>query len=204
MEGDDNEEPVPATYVPLDPLKREEWLTEVEAMSDKELRSPRIDKIMAMVDDITIHFPNEKIVIVSRFVRFLDILQTAMKRKESLITTEFTGYVNSARRIENLRTFGHDHGGPVVLFLSATAGGTGLNITRASHLIICEPPWTPGISIQVEGRVFRLGQTRTVYVYNIFSDTLIDLFLTELLDKKQTVNLKTLEQLVRPDDQPWF
>jgi hypothetical protein len=51
MGRDNNKEPVPTTYVPLDSLKREEWLTEVEARSDEELRSPRMDQIMAMVDD---------------------------------------------------------------------------------------------------------------------------------------------------------
>jgi hypothetical protein len=116
VEGGDDEKPPPVAYGPLDPVKREKWLADDEVMSDEELKSPRMYKIMAMGKGFTIGFPNEKMIFVSRFVRFLNILKTAIRRKGSVTTTEFTGYVNSSRRIDNMRVFGGNPEGLDVLF----------------------------------------------------------------------------------------
>ncbi|EAQ89857.1 predicted protein [Chaetomium globosum CBS 148.51] len=51
----------------------------------------------------------------------------------------------------------------VILFLSATAGGTGLNIATASRLIICEPQFSPGS----DSRLYRLPQIQDLSVYRV-------------------------------------
>lgn len=150
----------------LPPMKRSEWLEKLEAADEEERTSPRITTVIRLVTEILTTKPGEKIIVASRFVKFLDILEWVFKTL-GLETTTFSGYCKSERD-ENLGRF-CQKGGPVILLLSATSGGTGLNITRATHLIICEPLWTPGLQEQLMGRFYRLGQQYETYAYHLIA-----------------------------------
>lgn len=56
-----------------------------------------------------------------------------------------------------------------VMFITATAGGTGLNLDMANHVILCEPGWKENLRQQMISRCWRLGQRKTTYVYDINS-----------------------------------
>jgi hypothetical protein len=54
--------------------------------------------------------------------------------------------------------------GPAVMVLSLKAGGTGLNLTAANHVIHFDRWWNPAVEDQATDRAFRIGQTRNVQV----------------------------------------
>jgi SNF2 family DNA or RNA helicase len=56
-------------------------------------------------------------------------------------------------------------GGPPIFILSLKAGGTGLNLTRASHVFHFDRWWNPAVENQATDRAFRIGQTRSVQVH---------------------------------------
>jgi SNF2 family DNA or RNA helicase len=55
-------------------------------------------------------------------------------------------------------------GGPEVLVLSLKAGGTGLNLTAANHVIHYDRWWNPAVEDQATDRAFRIGQRKNVQV----------------------------------------
>lgn len=55
-----------------------------------------------------------------------------------------------------------------VLLLSTGAGGVGLNLTRASRVILYDPDWNPSKDAQAVDRAYRIGQTKEVHVYRLF------------------------------------
>jgi SNF2 family DNA or RNA helicase len=55
-------------------------------------------------------------------------------------------------------------GGPAVFVLSLKAGGTGLNLTAANHVIHFDRWWNPAVEDQATDRAFRIGQRRNVQV----------------------------------------
>ena len=57
--------------------------------------------------------------------------------------------------------------GPPVFLLSIKAGGTGLNLTAASHVIHYDRWWNPAVEDQATDRAHRLGQRRTVHVHKL-------------------------------------
>lgn len=57
--------------------------------------------------------------------------------------------------------------GPPFLVLSLKAGGTGLNLTAASHVIHFDRWWNPAVENQATDRAFRIGQTRPVLVHKL-------------------------------------
>jgi SNF2 family DNA or RNA helicase len=58
-------------------------------------------------------------------------------------------------------------GGPPVFVLSLRAGGTGLNLTAASHVFHFDRWWNPAVENQATDRAFRIGQTRNVLVHKL-------------------------------------
>lgn len=49
--------------------------------------------------------------------------------------------------------------------LSLVAGGVGLNLVGANHLILLDPHWNPQLESQAFDRVYRVGQTKDVNIY---------------------------------------
>eukprot|EP00923_Selenidium_pygospionis_P054836 GHVN01095498.1.p1 GENE.GHVN01095498.1~~GHVN01095498.1.p1 ORF type:complete len:598 (-),score=53.62 GHVN01095498.1:34-1827(-) len=56
-------------------------------------------------------------------------------------------------------------GEEVIFLVSITAGSTGLTLTRARQVFFAELYWNPGVLLQAEDRVYRIGQTRSVEIY---------------------------------------
>ena len=57
--------------------------------------------------------------------------------------------------------------GPSVFVLSLKAGGTGLNLTAATHVFHFDRWWNPAVEAQATDRAFRIGQTRRVQVHKL-------------------------------------
>lgn len=68
--------------------------------------------------------------------------------------------------------------------LGITAAGIALTLTAASTLFFLELYWTPGVMLQAEDRVHRIGQLQDVKVFYIFAEDTIDELLWPLIRKK--------------------
>lgn len=51
------------------------------------------------------------------------------------------------------------------MLLSLVAGGVGLNLVGANHLILVEPHWNPQMENQAQDRIYRLTQTKAAVIY---------------------------------------
>ena len=60
-----------------------------------------------------------------------------------------------------------DEAGPPFFVLSLKAGGTGLNLTAASHVVHFDRWWNPAVENQATDRAFRIGQKRNVLVHKL-------------------------------------
>ena len=74
------------------------------------------------------------------------------------------GGIPVGKRKELVDAFQRD-GGPPFFVLSLKAGGTGLNLTAASHVIHFDRWWNPAVENQATDRAFRIGQKRNVMVH---------------------------------------
>ncbi len=77
-------------------------------------------------------------------------------------------------------------GGEVPVFLlSLKAGGTGLNLTRADHVIHVDRWWNPAVEDQATDRAYRIGQTRPVQVHRLVTEGTIEQKIADLLTRKR-------------------
>jgi SNF2 family DNA or RNA helicase len=75
-------------------------------------------------------------------------------------------------------------GGPPFFILSLKAGGTGLNLTAASHVIHFDRWWNPAVENQATDRAFRIGQQRNVLVHKFVCRGTIEEKIDELIEEK--------------------
>jgi superfamily II DNA or RNA helicase len=88
-------------------------------------------------------------------------------------------------REEMVATF--QGGGVPVFLLSLKAGGTGLNLTRADHVIHVDRWWNPAVEDQATDRAYRIGQTRPVQVHRLVTEGTIEQKIGELLTRKRNL-----------------
>ncbi len=140
-----------------------------------------------------------------------ELLDTALSEGSSVLV--FTQYVAMARLVEDhldrlgvphqflhggtpvrqrdamVASFqaGPDAGGVPVFLLSLKAGGTGLNLTRADHVIHIDRWWNPAVEDQATDRAHRIGQTRPVQVHRMITQGTVEERVAELLRRKRSL-----------------
>jgi SNF2 family DNA or RNA helicase len=77
--------------------------------------------------------------------------------------------------------------GPGALVLSLKAGGTGLNLTAASHVVLYDRWWNPAVEDQARDRAWRIGQTRTVVSHRLVCPGTVDERIEEVVAGKRHV-----------------
>lgn len=83
--------------------------------------------------------------------------------------------------------------GPPFFILSIKAGGTGLNLTAASHVIHFDRWWNPAVENQATDRAFRIGQKRNVLVHKFVTRGTIEEKIDVLIHEKQKMANEILE-----------
>ena len=90
-----------------------------------------------------------------------------------------------AKREEMVRRF---QDGEVPIFLiSLKAGGTGLNLTRADHVVHYDRWWNPAVEDQATDRAYRIGQTRPVQVHRFMTEGTIEDRIAAMLEAKRAL-----------------
>jgi SNF2 family DNA or RNA helicase len=77
--------------------------------------------------------------------------------------------------------------GPPVMLVSLKAGGTGLNLTAADHVFLCDPWWNPAVEDQAADRAHRIGQERPVLIYRLVAVDTVEERILELQGRKRAV-----------------
>ncbi|MEU4174502.1 DEAD/DEAH box helicase [Streptomyces sp. NPDC026589] len=74
-----------------------------------------------------------------------------------------------------------------VFLLSLKAAGTGLNLTRAAHVVHFDRWWNPAVEEQATDRAYRIGQTQPVQVHRIIAEGTVEDRIAELLESKRVL-----------------
>lgn len=123
-------------------------------------------KLQAMVDILdSIREKSEKVLIFVRDKKIQSMITNIIEARYGLqLLPVINGDIIGSRRQKLVKDFNSSKGFNV-LILSAEAGGVGLNITSANHVIHLSREWNPAKEDQATDRVYRIGQEKTVHVY---------------------------------------
>ena len=141
----------------------------------------------------TVYEKRERVLVFTQFKEITqplaDFLETVFGRPGLI----FHGSVPMAKRKGIIDQF---QGAPYVPFmvLSLKAGGVGLNLTRANHVIHFDRWWNPAVENQATDRAFRIGQEKKVIVHKFLTKGTIEEKIDEMLVEKQALSDKIVSE----------
>ena len=103
------------------------------------------------------------------------------------------GQTPVGKRRDLVEAFQRDHGPPFFV-LSLKAGGTGLNLTAASHVVHFDRWWNPAVENQATDRAFRIGQKRNVLVHKFVCRGTVEDRIDELIRQKSGLARDLLDE----------
>ena len=110
----------------------------------------------------------EKVLVFTQFREMGELLQKMIQERMGRGAMFLHGGTSRKRRDEMVERF-QDHAEEKIFILSIKAGGTGLNLTAASHVIHYDLWWNPAVEIQATDRAYRIGQDKNVMVYRLIT-----------------------------------
>jgi uncharacterized Zn finger protein/superfamily II DNA or RNA helicase len=136
-----------------------------------------------------IYESNEKVLIFTQYKEMGELLVNMIEKRFGNQTLFLHGSVSVRKRTELVRDF-QAKGQYKTFILSIKAGGTGLNLTAANHVIHYDLWWNPAVEAQATDRAFRIGQHKNVMVYRLITKGTFEERINEMLvSKKDLANL---------------
>lgn len=148
------------------------------ALSGKsELLFDRLDSILAA---------GEKALVFTQFTEMASLLSGFIQARYGKEPLYYHGGLALKPRKEMVARFQEDPS-ESILILSLRAGGTGLNLTAASHVIHYDLWWNPAVEAQATDRAYRIGQRRDVMVHRFITKDTFEERVNDMIKQKRAL-----------------
>jgi hypothetical protein len=134
----------------------------------------------------------EKVLVFTQFRELTEPLAAFLGRLFGRAGLVLHGATQVKQRKDLVRRFQEDESAPFFV-LSLKAGGTGLNLTAASHVIHFDRWWNPAVENQATDRAFRIGQNKNVLVHKFVCRGTVEEKIDTLIESKQKLARDLLE-----------
>jgi SNF2 family DNA or RNA helicase len=124
----------------------------------------------------------ESMLVFTQYTQMATLLQQHLDAR-GIRSLFLHGGVPVRRREELVDEF--QAGRAPVFLLSLKAGGTGLNLTRATHVLHYDRWWNPAVEDQATDRAYRIGQSRPVQVHRLIAEGTLEDKIAALIEKKR-------------------
>ncbi|MGH4015470.1 MAG: DEAD/DEAH box helicase [Pseudonocardiaceae bacterium] len=159
-------------------------------------RSGKVIRLEEILEEVLAE--GDKVLCFTQFTEFAELLLPYLSARFGQEVLYLHGGTPKTRRDEMVQRFQSDSG-PAVFLLSLKAGGTGLNLTAATHVVHLDRWWNPAVENQATDRAFRIGQNRTVQVRKFICVGTLEEKIDAMIEEK-----KALADLVITDGERWM
>jgi SNF2 family DNA or RNA helicase len=147
-------------------------------------RSGKLARLEEIIEQV--FAANERILVFTHFASWGRKLATYLTAKTKTTVHCYDGSLARGTRDRTIEEF-QNGVGPGVLVLSLKAGGTGLNLTAASHVVLYDRWWNPAVEDQARDRAWRIGQTKTVVSHRLVCPGTVDERVEEVVAGKRHI-----------------
>jgi SNF2 family DNA or RNA helicase len=159
-------------------------------------RSGKLARLEEILEEVLAE--GDKALCFTQFTEFGDMLHNHLTSRFGREVLYLHGGVPKRRRDEMVSRFAAADGPPVFL-LSLKAGGTGLNLTAANHVIHIDRWWNPAVEDQATDRAFRIGQRKNVQVRKFVCVGTLEERIDTMIEQK-----KALAQMTVGTGESWL
>jgi superfamily II DNA or RNA helicase len=153
-------------------------------------RSGKLTRLTEMLEEAVA--AGDKALVFTQYREMGDRLVSHLEAQLGCEIGWLHGATTVRKRDELVRRFQEDPRGPRVFVLSLKAGGTGLNLTAASHVFHFDRWWNPAVEDQATDRAYRIGQRRAVQVHKLVCSGTVEDKIDRLLDQKRDLAAKVV------------
>jgi SNF2 family DNA or RNA helicase len=147
-------------------------------------RSGKLARLDEIVD--AVFAAGERVLIFTHFAKWGVRLAHHLTQRTGQHVACYHGGLTTTVRDRMIKEFQQGHGAGA-LVLSLKAGGSGLNLTAASHVVLYDRWWNPAAEDQARDRAWRLGQTRTVVSHRLVCPGTVDERVEEVVAGKRRI-----------------
>jgi SNF2 family DNA or RNA helicase len=148
-------------------------------------RSGKLARLTEMLEEV--FEAGEKALVFSQYTEMGGLLKQHLQETFGREVLFLHGGVPREQRTRMVERFQDEPDGPRVFVLSLKAGGTGLNLTAATHVFHFDRWWNPAVEDQATDRAFRIGQTHNVQVHKFVCVGTVEEKIDEMIERKQQV-----------------
>jgi SNF2 family DNA or RNA helicase len=153
-------------------------------LRERDGGAARSGKLLRLGDELeTVLGEGDAALLFTQYRGMGDILVRFLEERFAISAPFLHGGVARAKREEMVARFQHEEGPPLMV-VSVKAGGTGLNLTRANHVVHVDRWWNPAVEAQATDRAHRIGQRRTVLVHTMVTAGTLEERIDRLLEDK--------------------
>ena len=145
-------------------------------------RSGKLDLLDELLDTITAE--GESVLVFTQYKQMAALLEKHLAER-GVPALFLHGGTPVARREEMVDRF--QRGEVPVFLLSLKAAGTGLNLTRATHVVHYDRWWNPAVEDQATDRAYRIGQDKPVQVHKLLAEGTVEDKVAKLLEAKRAL-----------------
>jgi SNF2 family DNA or RNA helicase len=157
-----------------------------EAIQQRSMITNRSGKLSRLEERLEIILAQgERVLIFTQFASMGRLLTHYLPQRMGYSVQFLHGGTPAWQREEMVRHFQEDVQGPQIFILSLKAGGTGLNLTRASHVIHFDRWWNPAVEDQATDRAFRIGQKNNVQVHKFITAGTLEERIDDMIEAKK-------------------
>jgi SNF2 family DNA or RNA helicase len=135
-------------------------------------RSGKLERVEQLLDELLA--AGDKALCFTQFTEWGELLVPYFAHRFGGVPVSWLHGGTTRKRRDELVAEFQATGGPALFLLSLRAGGTGLNLTAASHVVHLDRWWNPAVEDQATDRAFRIGQRRTVLVHKLVSSGTVE------------------------------
>ena len=147
-------------------------------------RSGKLERVEEILEEVLAE--GDRALLFTQFAAFGALLRTHLRDRFGREVLYLHGGTRKADRDAMVAQF-QGGGGPSILVLSLKAGGTGLNLTAANHVIHVDRWWNPAVEDQATDRAYRIGQRRNVQVRKLVCAGTLEERIAALLESKRAL-----------------
>ncbi|MFC3750162.1 DEAD/DEAH box helicase [Paenibacillus sp. GCM10012306] len=129
----------------------------------------------------------ESALIFTQYVAMGELLVSRLSRRYGKAPLFLHGGISKRERDEMVHDF-QNGDEPTFFVLSLKAGGVGLNLTRANHVVHYDRWWNPAVENQATDRAFRIGQHKNVQVHKLICQGTLEERIDELIERKKSLS----------------